>query len=142
MGVRVKVRIEVGSKSVIVPALVNSGYEAEGPEVSVPIQVARELGLWPLERFRIAEVETAGGPAHVYVPTERAKVRLVLGRPGEPEVDCHIVIDPYTNEVLLCDHLIDALGIVVVSFGRGLWRHKDDPEDTIRQSEQRPPNSR
>jgi len=78
--------------------------------------------------------DTAGGPAHVYVLAERAKVRLILNRPDEPEVECGLVVNPLVSEVLLCDHLIDALGIRVVSFGRGLWRHKDDPEDVVRQS--------
>ena len=58
-----------------------------------------------------------------------------MNRPGEPEVECGLVVNPLIDEVLLCDHLIDALGIHVISFGRGLWRHKDDPKGLVRQSE-------
>ena len=73
MGVRVKVEIKAGNKAVVVPALVNSGYEAEGPELSIPVAVARELDLWPPRRFIMAETDTAGGPAHVYVLAERGQ---------------------------------------------------------------------
>ena len=51
MGVRVRVEVKVGNKAVVVPALVNSGYEAEGPELSIPIPVARFMcGLIPHAR--------------------------------------------------------------------------------------------
>ena len=36
--------------------------------------------------------------------------------------------------LLLSDYVIDELGIVVLSFRRGLWRHIRDPEGTVRQS--------
>ncbi|MGB9630848.1 MAG: hypothetical protein ACPL09_02545 [Candidatus Methanodesulfokora sp.] len=42
-----RIRIFRGDKTVDVVALVNSGYEADSPQLMVPIQVARELGLWP-----------------------------------------------------------------------------------------------
>ena len=38
MGVSEK--IKVGNKAVVVPALVSSGYEAEGPELSIPVSEA------------------------------------------------------------------------------------------------------
>ena len=48
MGVRVRVEVKVGNKAVVVPALVNSGYEAEGPEISIPISVAPPAFMcWP-----------------------------------------------------------------------------------------------
>jgi len=47
------------------------------------------------------------------------------------------VVNPLIDEVPLCDHLIEALGIHVLSFRRGFWRHEDDPEGTVRQSEPR-----
>ena len=136
MGVRVRLEIRANDRSVLVPALVNSGYEASEPELSIPIQVAKELSLWPPQEFQLEEVETAGGPAHVYVALRPVKVRLILGRSDEPEVECAVVVSPGSSEVLISDQLIDALGITVISFGRGLWRHKDDPEGVIRGSEE------
>jgi len=35
---------------------------------------------------------------------------------------------------LITDVTIDALGIQVVSFGKGLWRHVSDPEGKVRDS--------
>ena len=35
-------------------------------------------------------------------------------------------MNPLVDEVLLSDVAIDELGIVSISFGRGLWRHKVD----------------
>ena len=43
-----------------------------------------------------------------------------------------ILIDPYLDEVLISDYLSDKLGIIVLSFRRGLWRHYKDPSDKIR----------
>lgn len=52
MPVRVRVRLEalVGATRGAVlegVALVNTGYEAQVPDCSVPREVARRLGLWP-----------------------------------------------------------------------------------------------
>ena len=44
MGVRVRLAVRIGSRSVVIPALVNSGYEADSPELSIPVSVAEELG--------------------------------------------------------------------------------------------------
>ena len=46
MAVRVRIRISRQDKSVDVVALVNSGYEADSPQLMVPISIAKELGLW------------------------------------------------------------------------------------------------
>jgi len=51
--------------------------------LSIPVAVARELDLWPPRRFTMAEADTAGGPAHLYVLAERARVRLILNGQGE-----------------------------------------------------------
>ncbi|MGC9202656.1 MAG: hypothetical protein ACP5HX_08330 [Thermoproteota archaeon] len=40
------------------------------------------------------------------------------------------------NEVLLSDYVIDELSIVPISFRKGLWRHKTDLQNIIRESEQ------
>jgi len=63
MAVRVKLRLRRGEASMKVIALVNSGYEADSPRLLVPVNLAKELGLWPppldaKETF----FETASGP--------------------------------------------------------------------------------
>ena len=136
MGVRVKVRIGVGSRSIELPALLNSGFESNEPDVVIPVRVAETLGLWPPRGFRLEEVATAGGDVRIFVLPRQGRIRLLLGTNYEPEIACNILINPYVDEVLLSDYVIDELGIVVLSFRRGLWRHKEDPEGTVRQSEQ------
>ena len=54
MSMGVRVEIKVGNKAVVVPALVSSGYEAEGPELSIPVAGHRELDLRPLEAIENA----------------------------------------------------------------------------------------
>ncbi len=68
MAVRVKLRIERGDRSSEVVALVNSGYEADTPQLMIPIGLARELGLWPPPPDSREEVfDTAGGPLRVWI---------------------------------------------------------------------------
>jgi len=45
--VRVRVRLRAGDREVVAAALANSGYEAEEPEVVVPVRVAERLSLYP-----------------------------------------------------------------------------------------------
>jgi predicted aspartyl protease len=56
LGVRVKVELRVGKRKKVVSALVNTGFESEEPDIGIPTEVARELGLWPLKGFRLEEV--------------------------------------------------------------------------------------
>ena len=135
MGVRVKIRLCVQNQCAILRALVNSGYETEEPELAIPQNVAEKLGIWPPRKFTLEEAYTAGGLAPIYVVDEEAKVSLVLNDDYVENVKVKLVINPYLDEPIISDHLIDALGIVVISFGKGLWRHRSDPENTIRKSE-------
>jgi hypothetical protein len=70
--VRLKLRIRVDEKSVEVIALLNSGYEAPTPQLLVPVDVARTLGLWPPEGAREVVLETAGGPLRAWFYPRRA----------------------------------------------------------------------
>jgi hypothetical protein len=40
----------------------------------------------------------------------------------------YLVIDENLNEPLITDATIDELGITVISFKKGLWRHVNDPQ--------------
>jgi hypothetical protein len=132
VGVRVEIELAVGDRKVLKRALVNSGFESSTPDVGLPAEVARELALWPPEDFGLEEVQTAGGRVYVYTVPKPARVKLLLGTSDDPETSCNLVIDPHLDEVILSDYLTDELGIVVVSFREGLWRHRSDPEDTRR----------
>jgi len=135
MGVRVRVRLCVKGHCLILRALVNSGYESAEPELAIPQSIAEELGIWPSQRFTLEEAYTAGGLAPVYVIDEDARVNLVLSDNNYVEdVKVKLIVNPSLDEALISDQLIDALGIIVISFGKGLWRYKEESEGVIRKS--------
>ncbi len=74
MGVRV--RVKYGSSSSDLVALVSTGYEADVPELLIPVSVAERLGLWPkLPEDTIVETyKTASGLMRVYRARGPARV--------------------------------------------------------------------
>ncbi len=131
--VRLKLRIRVDEKSVEVIALLKSGYEAPTPQLLVPVDVARTLGLWPPEGAREVVLETAGGPLRAWFYPRRALVKVVTEDAESREVLADIVVSPIGDEPLISDMLAEELEIAVESFGRGLWRFRW--ESTLRKSE-------
>ena len=49
-------------------------------------------------------------------------------------VTADLAVEEGLIEPLITDVTIDALGIEVVSFGKGLWRHARDPHGMVRRS--------
>lgn len=129
-----RVRINVGGKCIETSALVNSGFEAPEPAVCIPVSLARAVGLWPSRRLVAEEAMTAGGEVTVHEAPEGGLVQLLANGQVLSEVCCLIIVNPLVDEVLLSDVAIDELGIVPISFGRGLWRHKADDASTVRRS--------
>jgi hypothetical protein len=79
MAVRVRLKISREGRSLEVIALVNSDYEDDSPQLMIPLQIARELGLWPPPQGSIERVfETAGGPLRVWVIRGAARVKNSL----------------------------------------------------------------
>lgn len=137
MVVRVKVKIKSLStgKSKDEVVLVNSGAESEEPVVVVDEAVAKELGVWPPENAEVVEVEEASTRGQAYILPYAVDLQL-LGEKGIlSSVRAHLVIQEGLNEPLITDVTIDALGIQVISFGEGLWKHKLDPPGVVRRSE-------
>lgn len=136
MVVRVRLRIVGERGEVETPALANSGYEAETPQLLVPIKLAQELGLWPPgEGVEESEFETAGGPLRVWLAPRACRVRVVTPDSSSPEVEADIVISPLADEALLSDKLISELGLALEDVGRGLWRFRWEPKEKLRRSE-------
>ncbi len=133
MGVRVPLRIRCGERSVTVSALLNSGFESSEPDLAAPVEVAEKLGLWPPREFELESVATAGGEVQLAYIRSKCVAEL-LGEEGEvlASSKANILVNPHLDEVLVSDYLIDELGIVVISFRRGLWRHKSDSPDKVR----------
>ena len=137
MAVRVKIRIQPlkGNTTAELPieavALVNSGYEAAGPELIVPAVLAERLGLWPSLPAGATTVEykTAGGKTSVYRIKESARVTVVVAGRSCPEHTADIVIDPKYDQVLISDDLGERLGITILSLKQGVWRFSDESEN-------------
>ena len=68
MAVRVRLKIWREDKVLETVALVNSGYEADSPQLMIPISLAKALGIWPPPPDSKEEIfETAGGSSRVWV---------------------------------------------------------------------------
>lgn len=134
MVVRVRIRVSHGGRSVTAVVLVNSGAESDEPTVVLRPEVAEELGL-TLDSFDIVEVELASGRTHSLISKERVRVEL-LDEEGRvlSSTSAYLVVDEDLTEPLITDATIDELGIVVLSFKRGLWRHVSDPPSVVRRS--------
>jgi len=138
MAVRLRLRVRVGERVVEEVALLNSGYEAPTPQLMVPVELARRLGLWPPEGAVEAVVDTAGGPLRVWVYPRRALVKAVAGdAESRREALVDLVVSPLADEPLISDMLAEELEIAVESFGRGLWRFRWEPPGRLRESERR-----
>jgi hypothetical protein len=134
MAVRVKIKISSKGKSVVSSALLNSGFESDEPEVAIPLQVAKKLGIWPPVGAEYAEYETAAGLTSLPRLEKIAKIKLLLDDRKTGEVVCNTVIDENIDEILIGDCAIDELGISVLSFRLGEWRIKEDSEGKRRKS--------
>ena len=132
MAVRLKLRIRVNSRIADVVALLNSGFEAPTPQLLIPVDTARILGLWPPEGAREVILETAGGPLRAWFYPRKALVKVVAEDVESREVLTDIVVSPIGDEPLISDMLAEELEIAVESFGKGLWRFRG--EQKLRES--------
>ena len=136
VAVRVKVRIvrecSGASKSLVV--LVNGGAESEEPVIVVDPETATDLG-FSISDFELIEVELASGKTHNLISREKVKVEL-LDEEGRTlsSTYAYLAVDENLTEPLITDATIDELGIQVISFKKGLWKHINDPSNTIRKS--------
>jgi hypothetical protein len=137
--VRLRVRSKRNGRSVDLIVLANGGAESTRPCIVVDEDIARNLGLWPSGDFKVHGVEEVSSISEAYVMEGSVELEL-LGERDEPlsSVVADLVVQKGLMEPLITDITIDELGIQVVSFGKGLWRHRDDPPDKVRQSARRP----
>jgi hypothetical protein len=135
MVVRVKLRVSRGSSAKIVTVLVSSGAESEEPVVVLRPEDAVELGFSLRRDFDVIEVELASGKTQCFISRSRVRVEL-LDDSGNvlSATQAYLAVDEGLTEPLITDATIDELGITVISFKRGLWRHSSDSPSVIRQS--------
>ena len=136
MAVRLRLMLKTGSSKASLTALANSGYEAEEPEILVPVSQARRLGLWPKlpDNVEVEHYSTAGGIVKMYKIPNYGKAMVEEKDRHSAEINCTLVISEHEEEVLLSDKLLDALKIALVKPGAGLWRFQDDPPTKLRKS--------
>lgn len=129
---RVKVRVELHQgESLEVKVLVNSGAESERPLIALDTGV---VGLRFLKEAQLVEVEQAVGSSEAYLMPQAVKL-ILLGEGEElSEVVADLVLQEGLREPLITDATIDALGIQVLSFKEGLWKHSRDPPGKVRHS--------
>lgn len=135
MAVRVRLRIRSISsgREVETSALVNSGFEAETPQLLIPRSLAHTLGLWPPPpEAQLIEVGTAGGPVRNYLIPRALEVSVNAGDRVVGPVVCDAMVSNMEYEVLISDMLGGELGIVILDL-RGRWRFSD--ENKVRASE-------
>jgi hypothetical protein len=138
MAVRVRLRVERGDRVLEVVGLVNSGYEADTPQLMIPVGLARILGLWPPPMdAREVVFETAGGPVRVWVVESAAIVKAVASDIESRGVNVDLVLSTHIDEPLISDILAGKLEIAVEDFAEGLWRFKWEPMGKLRRSEKR-----
>ena len=131
--VRLRLRSRFGGLEAETSALVNSGYEADSPQLLLPRPLAARLGLWPPPpEAELVEVGTAGGVVRNYLVRRALEVQVVTGDRVVGPVTADAMISSIEQEVLISDQLGGLLGIVILDL-RGRWRFSD--EDTVRDSE-------
>jgi len=136
MAVRVKLRIKSSSREVASSALVNSGFEAETPQLLIPRSLAIKLGLWPPPPSAVLlEVGTAGGPVRNFLIPEAAEVTVEAGERSIGPIKCDIMVSNIEYEVLISDKLGGELGIVILDL-RGKWRFIDEDKERITEKPQ------
>lgn len=134
MAIRVKLKIvSKFSGEVVTSALVNSGFEAETPQLLVPKSLALKLNLWPPPpEAQLIEVGTAGGPVRNYLVPRALQVYVETEDRKVGPIDCDAMISLLEYEVLISDRLGGEMGIVILDL-RGKWRFSD--EDKVRMTE-------
>ncbi len=138
MAVRVRLRIMREDRRLDVVALLNSGYEADSPQLMIPVDLARVLGLWPPPPLAREEVfETAGGPIRVWVVRNAAEVKVIAGDAESKTVRVDVVVSPLADEPLISDVLAGELELAVEDFAKGLWRFRWEPKEKVRESEKK-----
>ena len=131
-----RLRVERGEKVREIVALVNSGYEADTPQLMIPAGLARELGLWPPPPDAKEDFfDTAGGPVRVWIVRSAARIKAIAEDAESDPVEADIVISQLIDEPLISDMLAGKLSIAVEDFLEGLWRFRWEPKERTRKSE-------
>jgi len=135
LAVRVRLRIRAGEREVVTNALVNTGFETEEPLLLLPVRLAEVLDLWPPpENASRVLMGTAGGPIYNFQIHQALEVSVIEEDREVGPVGCDALVSQFEAEVLINDKLGEALGLVILRMGEGVWRFSDDPPGRERRS--------
>ncbi|MGC9118276.1 MAG: hypothetical protein ACP5I3_04695 [Thermoproteus sp.] len=111
----VRAKLRAGSRELETTALVNTRFEAPAPDLALPVEAARRLGLWPPRRAKLVVADTGGGEVDMAY-LEAAVDIEVEGR----RRTANVLVNPHIDEVLISDYLAGELRIVILDPRRGL----------------------
>lgn len=137
MAVRVKIEIALGTRSVQVVAIANTGFESDDPQILLPAAIAKRLQGTRASKAAPLRYATAGGLGLALSPIGVGSVRVDVPDRQPPAVDARLLASQDETEVVMNDMLVEALGLDLVKPGHGIWRFRDDPHDRERPSEAR-----
>jgi len=117
LGLRIPVKLVKGDRRVQVNALLNTGFEASKPLVSIPIGVAEALKLRPTRPLTFEGPGLTMGAAY-----HAGEVVVEVSQQGSTRrVSAEAIITVGEDEVALSDKCIEQLGIVIDLKGRRWW---------------------
>ncbi|WP_143701302.1 hypothetical protein [Vulcanisaeta thermophila] len=133
---RVRLRIVHRNNNVITTSLVNTGFEADTPQLLIPINLARKLNLWEraINEGVIQTYGTVGGPVRLYAVPRSIEVSVVEDDLETRPVTADALISEIEREVLISDYLAGLLGIIIEDAREGLWRLRDDKGNKLRRT--------
>ncbi|MBI4615288.1 MAG: hypothetical protein HY720_16855 [Planctomycetes bacterium] len=107
-------------------AVLNGGFESDEPCVLLPVQAALRILPGPPWGAKALRAEVAGGETSFLLADESLDATVVTPDREGPRVECQILISGQDREVLISDSGIDALGVEVQAFRKGLWRFRGE----------------
>lgn len=134
MAGRIKVRLKRDGLKVETSALLNSGFETDSPDIVIPVELAKRLGLWPPEKSVSTLLDTGGGEVVLPFYESALELELILEDRENKILLVNVIVNPHISEVLISDYVASFLGIVLLDFKRGLWRLIDDTPNKTRKS--------
>ncbi len=138
MVIRLELKLEsIRGREITVIALVNSSYEVLKPELLIPASAACDLGLYPSlpQGSEVREYVLADGSRTKLIKIPNAlKVSVITEDRVVGPVGCDAVVAQKAEEPLISDKLADALQLVALAIGEGLWCFKDELGEKIRRS--------
>jgi len=100
--------------------------------VVVDDRIAKEIDV-DLNELKLLEVEQASTITYCYITSTKFLIELLdEENKAISSTYAYIAIEHNLIEPLITDATIDELGIVVISFKKGLWKHITDPPNKVR----------